>query len=280
MALRYASSDGTRLPGTCTRLGAKSISNRKLQDCHEYNVARFFSTHNRDYVPKAGCPFVWQFRAFQHHQPQLRDSKAWRRSSTLDSGFENIPGSSIDELQETLVLQFQLAGWKIPSETKPSWSFIFKWISSSTWRMQSILRRHRRTLGSNWKISHLQLHLQATATKNTSASSDVWGWSPPPMDGGKNTPLELAQAVGIPSPTRFSQPFGCLLVVSGGGFSTGPQKKKIRYVHVEFGINFASNFEKTSLKAPTLGYAKDGNWISVSCPVPTIIIISTFGWID
>ena len=60
MALRYASSDGTRLPGTCTRLGAKaiSISNRKLQDCHEYNVARFFSTHNRDYVPKAGCPFV------------------------------------------------------------------------------------------------------------------------------------------------------------------------------------------------------------------------------
>ena len=38
MALRYASSDGTRLPGTCTR------------------------------------------------------SKAWRRSSTLDSGFENIPG--------------------------------------------------------------------------------------------------------------------------------------------------------------------------------------------
>lgn len=57
-------------------------------------------------------------------------------------------------------------------------------------------------------------------------------------------------------------------------------KKKIRYVHVEFGINFASNFEKTSLKAPTLGYPKDGNWISVSCPVPTIIIISTFGWID
>ena len=85
MALRYASSDGTRLPGTCTRLGAKgpkSISNRKFAlTVTSTMLPDFFLLTIGTMYQKLVAPFYWQKgcetarnRAFQQQSTAKKET--------------------------------------------------------------------------------------------------------------------------------------------------------------------------------------------------------------